>query len=78
MKTTSDLMSELASAIDEGRARSTRLEPEAAADRLVRHLSKKAEQNDLGAIVEFFSSGLGLARRALHRDEERDPSYWLG
>jgi len=75
---TADLMVKLASSIDEGRARQRQLAPDAAADKLVRHLSKKAAQNDLGAIVDFFSSGLGLAREALHREDEHDSSYWLG
>jgi hypothetical protein len=67
---TADLMIKLASAIDEGRARDPELEPEAAAARLVRHLSKKAAQNDIGAVVSFFSNALGLAREAMHDAEE--------
>jgi hypothetical protein len=58
-------MIKLASSIDEGRARGTELGPEAAAARLVRHLSTKAAENDLGAVVSFFSNALGLAREAM-------------
>lgn len=64
--TTVDLMARLASAVDEARARQVVLGPDAAADRLVRHISKQAAQSDLEDLVAFFSSGLGSASEALH------------
>jgi len=65
---TADLMIKLASSIDEARIHPTELEPDAVAGQLIRHLSQKTAQSDLGALVKFFSSGLELAHAAM-----RDP-----
>jgi len=85
-----DLMVRLAASIDAAAARRGALQPEAAAERLVRHLAARAAENDLGGLVEFFSNGLGLVRDELDRaaparrgfvetaPAEPDSSYWLG
>jgi len=64
-----ELMIRLAMSLEKGRARGRRLEAEAAASQVVTHLSRKASENDVGAMVNFFADALGLATEAMNASQ---------
>ena len=64
-----ELIIRLALSLEQGQPRGTRLEAEAAASQVVTHLSRKASENDVGAMVDFFADALGLAREAMHASQ---------
>ena len=64
-----ELMIRLAMSLEKGRTHGAQLEAEAAATQVVTHLSRKASENDVGAMVNFFANALGLAREAMQASQ---------